>query len=156
MQSVPASRPLWQRVDAAGQSVQVGTGRLKLLAHEMDEALKADKFASPQTKRLVTRLRALAGNVDEGVNYVPLKEFRQNMTSLGAELGQPARRADRLPHSGSTACSTATQAAMIKAMWPTSGHMLGSSANGGGHRCTAAPMRALAASSSACWASGGM
>ena len=73
-----------------------------------------------------------------------------------ASACQPARRADRLPHSGSTACSTATQAAMIKAMWPTSGHMLGSCASGGGHRCTAAPMRALAASSSACWASGGM
>jgi hypothetical protein len=88
MRPVPPSRPLWQRVDQAGSPISVGTGRLKLLANEMDEALKADKFASPQTKRLVSRLQKLAGGSEGGVPYIPLREFRQNMQSLGAELGQ--------------------------------------------------------------------
>jgi hypothetical protein len=45
---------------------------------------------------------------------------------------------------------------MIKAKWPTSGHIHSSVHVGALHRTTAAPIRALAASSSACWASGGM
>ena len=77
------SAPLFQQVERSSQPVMVGTSRLATLAGELDAAAKVDVIAGPKVAKIAGWMNKLSVG-----GYIPLAEFRQNMRSLGAEIGR--------------------------------------------------------------------
>ena len=93
MRPTPPSAPLWAQFDQAvaknPMGTTVSTGRLNGFAQELRDLGKGDAFGGKKLNALATKLEKLVGqNTTElsGPGYVPIPQFRQNMTSLGAEI----------------------------------------------------------------------
>lgn len=93
MQSFPPSKALWAQFDQAVAnnplSTPVSTGRLSGFAQELRDLGKGDAFGGAKLNLLATKLEKLIGQnttATAGPGYVPIPQFRQNMSSLGAEI----------------------------------------------------------------------
>ena len=111
MRPHPPSAPLWQQVErqSQGMSVPVPTGRLKDFSGELRTLAEGDAFGGAKLRRLATQLETMSGGTT-GVAWTSLPKFRQNMSSLGAEIA-----AQEKVKGGGAALGKMKQA--YKAMW---------------------------------------